>query len=80
MSAMIVDPELAVEIRRALIAHQGSRTDAEMAGEMGVTREHWWHIKNGSRRPSYALIKRAARRYPDLTVLVLRDLTDEVPA
>lgn len=79
MSSMrFLDDELAARVRKELAGLQGNRTDAEMARLLGCTRPHWWNVKNGHRRASYALVKRASREFPSLSVVVMRDLTDEV--
>ena len=60
MSAMRqIDQDVSTKIATRLAELQGSRTDAEMAALLGCTRPHYWNIKPGQRRPSYALVKRA---------------------
>lgn len=54
---------------------QGNRTDAEMGALLGVTRVHWLHIKAGRRDPSYAVAKRAAVVFPDVSRIVIHDWT-----
>lgn len=54
---------------------QGDRTDAEMGALLGVTRVHWHHIRTGHRAPSYAMVKRAAAIWPELSLIVIRDWT-----
>lgn len=66
--------DLGDEIARQLATHQGERTDAEMARLLGCSRPHWHHLKMGRRRPSYALVQRAVKLFPDLYPVVMRDL------
>ena len=75
-----IDDELAERIAAALVELQGERTDAEFAALLGCTRPHWWNVKHGRRRPSYALVKRAMAHFPTaLTAIVLHDLTPPRP-
>lgn len=67
--------EVAVKLAAKLVSLQGDRTDGDMGRLLGVTRHHWGHIKAGRRKMSYALVKRAARHFPELYPIVLRDLT-----
>lgn len=68
---------MTAEVRAKLIELQGSRTDEEFAGLIGVTRSHWTHIRAGRRGLTYAITKRAVRVFPELYPLVMRDLTAE---
>jgi hypothetical protein len=75
MSGMrFLDDELAEQVRLKLIELQGERTDAAFASLLGCTRPHWWNVKHARRRPSYALVKRATAQFPDLYLVVARDL------
>lgn len=69
-----IDDALAVQVAAKLVELQGARTDAEMATLLECTRPHWWNVKNGKRRPSYELVKRAMKHFPALYPIVMRDL------
>lgn len=69
-----MDKDVSTKIAARLAELQGSRTDSEMAALLGCTRPHWWNIKNGQRRPSYALVKRAAQAFPDICRIVVNDV------
>lgn len=68
---------VAEQIAAKLAELQGNRTDAEFADLLGCTRPHWHHIRSGKRHPSYAMVKRAVRHFPELYPIVMRDLTAE---
>jgi hypothetical protein len=70
-----LDDELAERVRLKLVDLQGQRTDAAFAVLLGCTRPHWWNVKHGRRRASYALVKRAAQHFPILYAVVLNDLS-----
>jgi hypothetical protein len=70
-------PDVATQLSAKLAALQGERTDADMGKLLGVTREHYAHIKANRRRMSYAVVKRAALHFPELYPIVLRDLAAE---
>lgn len=76
MSSMhqIRDRETSQEIASTLSGLQGSRSDGEMAGLLGITRTHWAHIKAGRRFVTYAIVKRASRAFPEVLPIVMRDL------
>lgn len=63
------------QIAAKLAELQGNRTDAEMGVLLGVTRVHWHHVRAGRRAPSYAMVKRAAVHWPELSLIVIRDWT-----
>lgn len=65
------------ELAAKLIELQGTRTDAEMGELLGISRVHWSHIKAMRREPSYALVKRAAAIFPELSLIVIRDWVRE---
>jgi DNA-binding XRE family transcriptional regulator len=75
MSDMQFRDGVSKQIAAKLSELQGERTDAEMGALLGVTRVHWSHIKAGRREPSYALAKRAAAIFPELSLIVIRDWT-----
>lgn len=76
MSVMrFLDDELAGAVRTKLISLQGERSDAAFARLLGVSRPHWWNVKHGRRRASYALVKRASAHFPALTNLVIHDMS-----
>lgn len=67
---------VAAEIRSKLIELQGSRTDAEMAGVLGITRSHWAHIRGKRRSVTYAIVKRASAEFPkEILPMVVNDLS-----
>lgn len=66
--------DVAAQIAASLMARQAGRSDEAFAALLGITRVHWSHLRAGRRKPSYALVRRAARLYPELASLVLRDL------
>ena len=55
---------------------QGSRTDGEFAGLIGISRSHWAHIRGGRRYLTYAITKRALVHFPELYPIVVRDLAE----
>jgi len=73
---MRVDDELAATATAKLIQLQGASTDEAFAALLGCHRAHWWNVKRGRRRPSYALLKRAAAHFPELRLIVIRDWMD----
>jgi transcriptional regulator with XRE-family HTH domain len=62
------------EIIAKLIELQGDLTDEMLAARIGCTRTHLSHLRSGRRQMSYALVKRAARAFPALYPIVMRDL------
>lgn len=56
---------------------QGTETDTAFAQRLGCTREHWSNIKSGRRRASYEFIKRVGRVFPEMQLIVMRDLMGE---
>lgn len=74
MSDMRIDDALAAKVTAKLIELQAGDTDTAFAARLGVTRPHWWNVKRGRRRASYALVKRAAQQFPGISEIVLLDL------
>jgi hypothetical protein len=72
--------DVSVRVVSVLVRLQGERTDEEFAALLGVTRVHWSHLRAGRRQPSYALVKRAAARFPSLYPVVIGDLIADAPA
>lgn len=72
-----VEDGVDVLVAAKLAEIQGTRTDAEFAAILGVSRAHWTHIRAGRRSPSYALIKRAAAQFPELDRIVMLDFLSE---
>lgn len=71
-----IDDALAERLAATLRELQGERTDAEFALLLGCTRPHWWNVKKGRRRPSYAMVKRAMQQFPSaLGAIIMQDLT-----
>lgn len=63
-----------------LVVLQGDELDEPFAERLGISRTHWSHIRAGRRRPTYALIRRAVKLYPELWPLVIEDIaTDGTP-
>lgn len=68
------------QVVATLAALQGSRTDAEMGALIGCGRVHWWSLKNGRRRMTYALAKQAGASFPEVLRILMRDLSEPVEA
>ena len=64
------------EVIDALVALQGSLTEAEMAARIGCERTHWWSLKTGRRNMSYALARKASVAFPQITRILMRDIAD----
>lgn len=69
-----ISDDLGRSVATTLAALQGAETDEAFAQRLGCTREHWWNVKNGRRNASYEFIKRAGRTFPEVQLLVMRDL------
>lgn len=66
---------LAGQVGAKLAELQGERTDAQMAAILGCSRQHYWRIRKGQKRPSYEMAKRAGVVFPEVLTLMMRDLT-----
>lgn len=78
MSAMFqITDGVSSEIVAKLTELQGDLTDEELAARIGCTRTHLSHLRSGRRQMSYVLVKRAARAFPALYPIVMRDLMSE---
>lgn len=71
-----LDGSVALALAAKLRDLQGDRTDADMGAILGVTRSQWHHIRTGKRVPSYASIRRAVRVFPELSMVIMRDLSE----
>jgi hypothetical protein len=72
-----ISDDLGRSVATKLTELQGAETDTAFARRLGCTREHWSNVKTGRRRASYELIKRAGRVFPEMQLLVMRDLMGE---
>lgn len=68
---------MTADVLARLTALQGDRTDAEMAGLLGISRSHWGHIRAKRRTLTYGITKRAVRVFPELYPVVVQDLAAE---
>jgi hypothetical protein len=57
-------------------------SDTDIAAMLGCTRAHWSNLRKGDRQMSYVMAKRAARQFPAIVDIVMRDLmnAEQVPA
>lgn len=62
------------EVIAKLAELQGAEKDREFAARLGVTRSHWAHLKAKRRKVSYDLAKRAGGVFPEVRLIVMRDL------
>lgn len=76
MANMPASNDVTSRVATKLAELQGERSDAEMADLLDVSRPYYWSLKNGKRRPSYALMKRAASIWPEIALMVVRDVAD----
>jgi hypothetical protein len=72
-----VRDDLSRAVADRLTEIQGDETDTAFAKQLGCTREHWSMVKSGRRNASYELIRRAGRIFPEVQLLVMRDLMGE---
>lgn len=68
--------ECGTRVTSRLVSLQGGRSDAEMADILGCARVYYLQLRTGRRRLSYAMAKRAARHFPEILAMLMRDLTE----
>lgn len=54
-------------------------SDAEMAEEMGITRQYLWYLLGGHRPMTIRLARRLRHVYPELLIMMVRELTAPEP-